>query len=94
MREVTAALIWFENKETPEGHAEISQSRQKCPALSSRGRSQVTHLALGELSEHGSQPIIIHITVSLNRHIEDVDGLLTGSLQGKGNVPHTEQITA
>lgn len=45
------------------------------------------HLALGELPEHGSQTVVVHVAVGFDGHVEDVDGLLPGALQGQGDVP-------
>lgn len=43
---------------------------------------QGSHLALGELPEHGSQAVVIDVAVGFDGHVEDVDGLLPGTLQG------------
>ena len=33
-------------------------------------------LCLGELAEHGCQSIVVDVTVRLNGHVEDMDGLI------------------
>lgn len=45
---------------------------------------QGTYLALGELPEHGSQAVVVNVAVGFDGHVEDVDGLLPGTLQAKG----------
>lgn len=57
------------------------------PGMQGREAGKGPHLALGELPEHGSQAIVIHVAVGFDGHVEDVDGLLPGTLQGQGNVP-------
>lgn len=53
-----------------------------------RERTELTYLALCELSEHGCQPIIINVPISFNSNIKNVNGLLTGSLQFEEHMPH------
>lgn len=79
-------LVCFEIKQNHPKPGE--QTDFSCPAEAQRGRGgmQGAHLALGELPEHGSQAVIVDVAVGFDGHVEDVDGLLPGTLQGQGDI--------
>lgn len=69
-----------------------SRRRRPAPAQSCRG-ARATHLALRELAEHRCQPVIVNVTVRFNGNIQDVNGLLAGSLRFKQNIPHKQTVS-
>lgn len=78
-------MLVLKSNKTPQSWEEADLSH---PAEGQGGRGGCrAHLALGELPEHGSQAVVVHVAVGLDGHVEDVDGLLPGTLQGQGHVP-------
>ena len=49
------------------------------------GEGWSADLGVGELAEHGGQPVVLDVAVRLDGHVQDVDGLVHDALGGGRN---------